>query len=229
MKPKWNLNTFVWADEKKLPGFGRLLGSWLNVHRNFCGGAQPDFSWEWDHRERSQIGFLANAAVLTGGISLEEWCTKKSTQGKTFQGRCDLWLRLSPPAINEDCFLESKHTHIDLSLDLIETDLKITQTVKFAREDASTLKEKKGIIVGLTFLTLFLKEKNLEVLDRKTNELITHIWNQNQKQNCFGAISAIWMGSEDFKLSREERERSYPGWENCQFGVILLAERLMLE
>jgi hypothetical protein len=83
LQTKWNLNTFAWANEDKLPGFGKLLGSWLDVHRNFCEGAQPYFSWEWGHNEHSQRGFLANAAILIGGFSIEEsWIKKDSGQKK---------------------------------------------------------------------------------------------------------------------------------------------------
>lgn len=227
IKPEFHLNTFVWVNEKKLPGFGKLLEAWLNVHRKFCEGVRPEFSWswEWDYKERSQVGFLSQAAILIGGIALEEWVTKKATlNGKEFQGRNDLWLRLSPPTNERDYFVESKNSYIDLSWDLTKSSQEISQTLDNSCKSAQELLQKNEKVLALSFFVLRFEGENLQSLDKKTAEVISHIWNQNQQQNHLDAIAVIWIGAEDFQLSREERSKA--GWENKEFGVILLASRI---
>ena len=226
-KPEFHLNTFVWVNEKKLPGFGKLLDAWLNGHRKFCEGVRPEFSWEWDYKERSQIGFLSQAAILSGGIALEEWVTKKATlDSKEFQGRNDLWLRLSPPTNEKDYFVESKNSYIDLSWDLTKSSLEISQTLDSSCKSALELLQKNEKILALSSFVLRFEGENLQSLDKKTAEVISHIWNQNQQQNHLDAIAVIWIGAEDFQLCREERERNKSGWKSKEFGVILLASRI---
>jgi len=233
MKPKWNLNTFAWTNEDKLPGFGKLLSSWLNVHRTFCEGAQPNFSWEWGHNEHSQLGFLANAATLIGGLSVAESWIKKdskqdSEQGKKVQGRSDLWLRLCPPHSGNDYLIEAK---IEQYLDVIKLNnasQKIAQQMKAARESAQRLKGKQEKIVAMAFLSLKFENENLDSLEQNTGDLISHIWNQSHSQKELDAIGAIWMGKEDFLRSKEGREKEYPGWKNVHFGMVLLASRMMI-
>jgi hypothetical protein len=231
MKPKWNLKDFAWADKVKLPGFEKLLGSWLNVHRFFCEGRQPEFSWEWGNKERSQIGFISNAAVLIGGIALEEYSIQKNSTIKAkYQGRSDLWLRLCPPNSNEDYFIEAKHTYLKIHKSLNDSSKKIGKTIKNARESAEWLRRSEiadSKITALSFFTLNFESNEPELLDSKTNDLISHIKNQLKYEFDLAAIAAIWAGSIDFQLSKKECAEKFPTWKKHQYGVILLASRLM--
>lgn len=224
---KWNLNTFAFANEHKLPGFKKLLNSWLNVHRNFCDGAQPDFSWDWGYHERPQIGLLSNAAILIGGLSIEEgWIQKESDEGKKYSGRCDLWLRLSPPTSEHDYLIEAKHEYLWIKSGLHNSCQVIDQQMAAARVSAQCLKKSEKI-VAIAFLSLSFEDKGLETIERRTDELIAHIRDQGQCKEDFDAVGAIWMGAKEFERSRQERERDHPGWENRHFGMILLASRIM--
>jgi hypothetical protein len=224
-KPEWDLNTFVWVNEKKLPGFGRLLESWLNVHRKYCAGISPELPWEYT--ERPQIGLLSNAAVLVGGIALEEWSTEKmSDQGKKGYGRNDLWLRLCPPSNRKDYQIEAKHARLDLRNSVSDSDQTITQTMSEACRESERSNPKNGKIVAVSFLSLRFAQKNTESLENKTHELCLHIQDQNRHKNDLDAIAAIWLGAEDFERSREEREQIAKDWTNDEVGIIFLASRI---
>ena len=225
MKTKWNLNTFAWVNENKLPSFGRLLSSWLNVHRTFCEEAQPDFSWEWGHNERAQIGLLGNAATLIGGVSIEEGCIEKhSGSGQKSQGRSDLWLRF--PTLDCDYLVEAK---IEQYLDVTEPNTavqKILNKMSAARQNAESLKHRKEKIVAMTFLSLRFADENLDSLSQKTDDVISHIWNKIRNEQKLDAIGAIWMNAHDLQQSREERRAMDSKWTNVHFGMVLLASRI---
>ena len=227
MKTKWNLNSFAWADEDKLPGFEKLLGSWINVHRNFCEGAQPNFSWEWGHNEHSQLGLLADAGTLIGGISIREsWIRKDSEQRK---GRNDLWLRLSPPDSENDYLIESKIEQYLGVVALDKANKKIVEKMEAARKNAQSLIGNPGKFVAMAFLSLRFADENLDPLEQKTSDLISHIRNQVRVEQKLDAIGAIWMGAKDLQCSREERKaNNYSGGENVHFGMVLLASRITI-
>ena len=228
---KWNLNSFSWANENRLPGFGRLLGSWLNVHRDFSERGLPYLSWDCGHNEGAQVGFLGNAAVLIGGLSVEESGIKK---GPDQNGRLDLWLRLCPPTSQNDFLIEAKIEQYLGVIDLNKSREKIDNKMKAARKDAQRLKRRPEEIVAMpvkivamAFLSLLFQNENLDSLEQNTNDLISSVWDQSQSQKDLDAIGAIWMGAEDFRRSRQEREKVIPGWKNHQFGMVLLASRVM--
>jgi hypothetical protein len=225
MKSKWNLNSFTWANEERLPGFGKLLSSWLDVHRTFCEGAQPNFSWEWGHNEHSQLGLLADAGTLIGGISIREsWIRKDSGQR---EGRSDLWLRLCPPDSENDYLIEAK---IEQYLNVVELDKAnktIIKKMEVVCKNAQSLAGNPGKFVAMTFLSLRFADENLDSLEKKTSDLISHIWNQSQSKKGLDAIGAIWMGAKDLQRSQEERKKNNET--NVHFGMILLASRMMIE
>jgi hypothetical protein len=226
-KQAWDLNAFHWVNEKKLPGFGKLLESWLNVHRNFCAGAAPEHPWAY--AERPQIGLLSNAAILLGGIALEEWCAeKKSDTSKVYSGRNDLWLRLSPHSNERDYQIESKHARLDLRKNAIDLESIITEALRWARVDSGRLGKKNGKPVGIAFLTLRFESEDAEALENKTRDLCYYIQAQDRQNNQLDAMAAIWLGVEDFLLCRSERnriakEQNTNGWPSDEVGLILLA------
>jgi hypothetical protein len=227
LQTKWKLNTFAWADESKLPGFGKLISSWLDVHRNFSEGAQPNFSWDWGYNERSQIGLLANAAMLIGGLSAVEGLIKKDSGQK--EGRSDLWLRLCPPTFENDAendyLIEAKieqYFKID-KIDLGRAREKIDEKMKAAREEARRLTRTSEKLVAMVFLSLTFEDQNLNSLEQNISDLISDIWNQSQSQKEFDAIGAIWMGARDFKSSKAKRKEKYPQWPYAHPGMVLLA------
>jgi len=231
---KWKLNSHAQANEGRLPGFKPLLDSWLKVHRDFSERGQPYFSWDWGHNERAQLGFLANAAILIGGLSVAESWIKKDSD-KT-NGHSDLWLRLCPPTSQNDFLIEAKIERFLGVVDLNKSRQKIDSKMKAAREDAQRLKRKPEEtvampvkIVAMAFLSLIFQNENLDSLEQNTNDLISSVWDQSQSQKDLDAIGAIWMGAEDFRRSRQEREKVIQGWENHQFGMVLLASCIMTQ
>jgi len=112
---------------------------------------------------------------------------------------------------------------------LNESRQKIDNQMKDARNNAERLKGKPEKIVAMAFLSLKFANENLDSLEQNTNDLISDVWNQSQSQKDLDAIGAIWMGAEEFRRSRQEREKDDPGWKNVgvHFGVVLLASRIM--
>lgn len=219
---EWNLNSLLWVNEKMLPGFGRLLESWLDVHRRYCAGASLDHPWAYD--ERPQIGLLSNAAVLIGGIALEEWGTEKIfDQDKKSYGRNDLWLRLRPSSKENDYSIESKYARIDLRNSINGIHEQVATTMDAAHGSAKALDPKYGKIIAISFFALRFEQENAEELDNKIRELLVSIQEQSRQKNNLDAIGAIWMGRENFEAIRKNRKIESEGWKSDEAGIILLA------
>lgn len=218
---KWDLNTFICVNEKRLPAFGKLLESWLDVHRKYCDGIPLDHPWTYS--ERPQIGLLSNAAVLIGGISFEEWPTEKtSDQGKCY-GRNDLWIRLEPPSDRKDYQIEAKYARLALHHSISYSGDVIVQTMKDARKCAIRLDPKKGgKVLAVSFFALQFEDENVESLDNKIHELLIHVQQPNQEGNFFDAIAAIWSDAIEFHTARKEREQLAKEWKNNEVGMLLL-------
>lgn len=83
----------------RLRGLDPVLKSWIRVLKRYYSiGDQP-----WNYRERTQIGFFAAAAWLSGHVALEEWSTQKGRKDARRKGRCDLWIDIA------DFHIEAKH------------------------------------------------------------------------------------------------------------------------
>jgi hypothetical protein len=219
-KNEWNFNTFAWADEQELPGFGKLLNSWLQVHKNFCTGVRPENSWEWDYKERSQVGFLSNASVLIGGIALEEWGTSK----KSGYGRNDLWLRLPTQNGNHDYFIEAKHESIDLFY--FENNLAQNLSIAMgnALADAERLSPKNGKAVAVSFFNLRFNNETIDNLDERASDLLNNIKEKQSRQLGLNALASIYLGAEDFHKNRLERKDLNEKWTSYEVGLILMAK-----
>ena len=216
----WLLNARLLPNEHRLPGFDRLLESWLNVHKKFCSSVYPEHSWEWDYKERSQVGFLSNAAALIGGIALQEWGTTK----KSGYGRNDLWLRLRPPTDNEDYFVEAKQETIDLHVPLVDSMQVISLVMNRAIEDAQRLNPQTGKAAAISFFTLRFAAEKIDSLDQICLDLLDQIEKQNQGFITWDAMGAVWFRSEDFRVCRERRKEQYLNWKNNEVGIVLLAK-----
>lgn len=83
-----------------------LLSKWIWAHRKYCDGfTEPEAGW-WYH-ERTSVRFLAAAAWSLGGVALEEYSSIKKRDGRSYRGRCDLYLRVGSPL--KDLMVEAKH------------------------------------------------------------------------------------------------------------------------
>lgn len=218
---KWNLNTFIYVNENRLPGFGKLLESWFDIHRKFCDGNPLDHPWAYS--ERPQVGLLSNAAVLIGGISFEEWRTEKTSDQGNHYGRNDLWLRLEPRSEKRDYQIEAKYKRLALHRSVSDSDQDIIQTMATAHNCANRLDPKNGKVLAVSFFVLGFEDENVGPLNNKIRELLLHIQQPNQQSKNFDAIAVIWQDAEDFELSRKERKQKEKSWENNDFGMILLA------
>ena len=223
---KWSFNTFAWANEQKLPGFGELLNSWLQVHKKYCHGCRPENSWENDFKERSQVGFLSNAGVLIGEIALEEWAVKKKSGSGN--GRNDLFLRF--PKLNpiQDYFIEAKVGNIDLIQPGVWTQ-QLREVMGKAIKDAEQLNDKNlfkeanpAKAVAVSFFTL--KSNDIAKPDEKTSILLKSLEEKQIVQ--FDALASIYFSAEDFKKSQEERGK----WtkDNDRLGLILVAKHVVV-
>ena len=109
--PNFFLNDYCEAREapvveppREIPALEPVLQSWINAQREYlkaCGDDDPP----WDYGERSCIGFLAGGVWLSGGVALEEWGAKKGPEGGQWNGRCDLWIRLTD---RYEAYIEAK-------------------------------------------------------------------------------------------------------------------------
>lgn len=221
---RWNLNTFVWTDENRLPGFRGLVNSWFEIHRTFCEEGQPNFSWDWGNHERPQIGLLANAVTLIGGLSLQEGWIEKESEAK-YAGRYDLWLRLPPLKSQNDYYIEAKQKYLDMEGSLAGCSQVIGREMKSAGKSAANLKVKEKV-VSAAFLTLMFKNDTLDFLERNTRELFAYICTENGVRYEYDTVAAIWMGAAEFELCRHEREVSHPGWKQDCFGMLFVTRRM---
>ena len=225
-KEEWSFNTSVWADEQKLPGFGELLNSWLQVHKNYCNGCRPENSWEYDFKERSQVGFLSNAGVLIDGIALEEFAVPKNSRN----GRNDLFLRLPTLNSTQDYFIEAKWGAIDLPWTEDSVVGKLFEVMGMAIKDAkqldpALLRPHVGKAVAVSFLILSSKDEDAANLDERTSALLKSI----QVKQCgqFDALASIYFSAEDFLQNRKERSGKWDK-DNELVGLILTAKLIEL-
>ena len=230
-KEEWSFNTFAWADEQKLPGFGKLLNSWLQVHKNYCNGCRPENSWENDFKEWSQVGFLSNAGVLVGGIALEEWgIEKKSASG---DGRNDLFLRLPTLNSTQDYFIEAKLGNIDLLQSQSNWAEKLSEVmgnaIKGAEQldDPNLFKSLPTKAVAISFFTLSFDGVDTSNLDEKTSALHNCIQAKQRVQLGLDALASIYFSAEDFQQNRKERNGNW-NEDNELVGLILVAKHIEL-
>lgn len=230
-KEEWSFNTFAWADEQKLPGFGKLLNSWLQVHKTYCNGCRPENSWEGDFKEQSQVGYLSNAGVLIGGIALEEMAVKK----KSGDGRNDLFLRLPTLNSTQDYFIEAKFGVIDLTWAEDNVLKKLFQlmgeegdAIKATKElDPKLLKTHDGKAVAVSFFSLKFEGANTANLDERISDLFNFIQVKQRVQLGLDALASIYFSEKDFQQNREE-------WKgkrvkaNEFVGLILVAKHIDL-
>ena len=74
-------------------GYEPLFRHWIEVQHRYA--AQSKFEdFAHNYSERPQVGFVAAAVWLAGGVALEEWKTKKIGGEESHTGRCDLWFSL---------------------------------------------------------------------------------------------------------------------------------------
>jgi hypothetical protein len=222
-KKEWSFNTFAWADEQKLPGFGQLLNSWLQVHKNYCNNVRPENSWEYDFKERSQIGFLSNAVVLIGGIALEEWAAKKKSGSGN--GRNDLFSRLPTQNQTQDYFIEAKWGAIDLRWTENNVVGKLSEVMGNAIKDAEQLDAKHlipndGKAVAVSFFILSFNDEDADSLDKTASTLLNYIQGEQSQRLGLNALASIYFTSEDLKQNRNERKE----WPTYEVGLILMAK-----
>jgi hypothetical protein len=222
-KLELNLNPSVWVNEEKLPGFQKLLESWIRVYQKGCHSLWPEFLWEYT--ERPQVGLLSNAAVLIDGVALEEWATQKTSGGNTSYGRNDLWLRL----YSADYQIEAKHAKLSVHKTIDESEATISYAMEQAQISARELiSRNREINVAISFVTLEFDKGNSDttILDKKITELLQRI------KNNYDAVATIWLNTETFQIAREarlEKTKNEPlneKWRIHDGGLILFANRI---
>lgn len=231
-KQEWSFNTDAWADEQKLPGFGKLLKSWLQVHQKFCNSCRPENSWEDEFKEWSQVGFLSNAGVLIGGIALEEWEAPKTSNSG--DGRNDLFLRLPTQNQTQDYFIEAKRGCIDLPKSENDWAKELSKVMGDAIKGAKELDKKlllphKGKAVAVSFLILKFDGEDTANLDERTSTLLHYIRVKQGEQLGLNALASIFFSAEDFQKNRLERKEKDTNDKNNEFvGMIFMAKQVDL-
>ena len=208
---KYHFNTFAWADEQELPGFGKLLNSWLQVHKNYCNELRPEHSWEYEFKELSHVGFLSNAGVMINGIALVEHEIKK----KSGDGRNDLFLRLHSQTRTHDYFIEAKWAAIDLKWQENDVLNQITRLMGIAIDsakqiDPAHLKPNNGKAVAVSFFILIFEDGGKLDLDERTSALLNFIQEKQCGQLGLGlnALGSICFSAEEFQQNQRDREEN---------------------
>jgi len=196
MKSKrvWTTTNHLWANEKRLPGWGRLLHAWALAHANYCSAVPEDCAWYF--REHPSRGFLGAAAFLAGGVSLQEWPTEKAT--KTEEGRNDLWVRLNPQNCDQDYYVEVKHTWLELTeanaIDNSGNAGSIREALDCACADVGKMVDLDSYGVGVTFCSLTsTPEIDHKQLQKRIKELYDFAVPENEDQcglpcDAFGSL-----------------------------------------
>ena len=93
---------------------GAALNTWCDLLRRYL---EANEEGPFLYRERSQVGFLAAAIWVSGGIALEEWHLEKTKvraeggSGDSYKGRGDLWFTVDSDSAEHPggWYLEAKH------------------------------------------------------------------------------------------------------------------------
>jgi hypothetical protein len=142
-----------------------ILKTWFSVLSNYAVRAKDSPFW---YRERTQIGFLAIAAWLSGWAVLEEWRTEKNSDGKKSNGRNDLWIGKG----KLDWYIEAKHTWCEIH----KSEEKILKILNRAFSDAKSSMEKlkceSSKKVAAVFVSPAWKGKSKSDFDRSVKKWI---------------------------------------------------------
>ena len=90
-----------------------LFRRWIDVQRRYAVQCEYD-DFAHNYSERPQVGFVAAAVWLAGGVALEEWKTQKNGGEDACTGRCDLWFNLPGKG---SYHAEAKHARLRIGHD----------------------------------------------------------------------------------------------------------------
>src|SRR5213593_78577 len=138
------------VDAGSLPALNPILESWIAVQLEY-GHAMENDDEAWWYRERTCVGFLSAAAWRCGGVTLEEWQTKKGSKEHARNGRCDLYICRR----GQQFFIEAKHMY-SRATGKRERELRyIGSELERAAVDASALQCKRSEKLGVLFVAPF--------------------------------------------------------------------------
>lgn len=135
------------VDARSIPAFKPILQKWIAVQLAYSK-AMGNADQTWWYRERTCVGFLSAAVWQSGGVTLEEWQTKKGPKEQSRHGRCDLYACRG----KQEFFIEAKHMYSN-ALENRDRELRnIQRTLDKARKDASLLQCEECLKLGVLFL-----------------------------------------------------------------------------
>ena len=186
-----------WIDTDRLPRLRPILEQWIRSIRRYHTQMEDDHAWHY--HERAQVGFLAAAAWLAGGVALEEWRSDKRAGVSSRKGRCDLYVYRKPFAGH----FEAKHAWIHLDVGSVRAAQRVETELNRAVANAGDLVVPRGDAkLGVLFAA--------PVIPRRLTsqaESVLHAWLQEVRHIRCEALAWVFSG----KLLVRRRIDVYPG------------------
>jgi hypothetical protein len=191
-------------DAGSLPLLKPILQNWISVQLDYANAMEhKDYAW-W-YRERTCVGFLSAAVWRSGGVTLEEWQTKKGPKEQSKHGRCDLYICHS----GKELYVEAKHMY-SRARGKTERELGyIQRKLDDAVADARRLQCKRCLQLGILFVAPFYPPG-------KQEGLVEHIakWLKDVESVPHDAMAWLYQPRHTIKTDHNE-------WVSP--GIVLLA------
>jgi hypothetical protein len=176
----------IWVLSERLTVLKPVFEELGKVHQEYINRVIDDSPY-W-YRERAHIGFLAAAIGRGGGITLEEYGTKKNKQGRPKQdepkhGRCDLYIQFEQAEFQ----CEAKCVRL-----LNHVRDKFREAVNDTRALVHDSNEKR---LALLFFTPTIHESKF---DRYYQDDLPK-WKTELTKQCRGCDAMIWIGVRDWQ------------------------------
>ena len=143
-----------------------LFRNWIAVQRRYATQCEfKDFAHNYS--ERPQVGFVAAAVWLAGGVALEEWKTQKIGGEESRTGRCDLWFSLPGKG---SYHAEAKHAWLTIGHDsVLERATKMMSNAEMAAQALGRRDDTHLAILSASFL--YPKESVVESQVSRQNRI----------------------------------------------------------
>lgn len=132
---------------RRLKSLKPLLNRWVDLNVRYA----RDSKWTdcpWWYNERTFVGLLAAASWAIGGLSLEEYSTRKHRKRSQYAGRGDLYFKLG----SESYIAEAKHEWIVLSRRSDLSSKRLLKSLRIARKSVVDAETPRGRKLGLLFV-----------------------------------------------------------------------------
>lgn len=152
------INTDEHIDAGKIKSIKKILREWIKLNNQYFISTR-DAAW-W-YNERASISILAAAAWAAGGVSLEEFSTRKKGRGQKAKiGRADIFFKIDGKRFS----CEAKFLWLRLNAKMPAA--QIQKRLDSACDDARKLNPKEGEQLGICFVSVLTPADTAHVNDR---------------------------------------------------------------